>query len=156
MAEPGEGPGGPGSPLFLDQTETRRAEKKFFWDAPTPAYLRVWMTGPPFIWRSGSATEHKPESLKLQIRKESPEQKKYCLSLSIFIHANLLFYVWHQIAAWFTIDFRSAGSFSAANVSVKSKLQHPPRATPRAFYFFENYCSNSPLPGPKCRSNAPH
>ena len=43
-------------------------------------------------------------------------------------------------------------------VSVKSKLQHapPPRATPRAFDFFENYCSNSPLPGPKCRSNAPH
>ena len=32
----------------------------------------------------------------------------------------------------------------------------PPRATPRAFDFFENYCSNAPLPGPKCRSNAPH
>ena len=32
----------------------------------------------------------------------------------------------------------------------------PPRATPWAFDFFENYCSNSPLPGPKCRSNAPH
>ena len=42
-------------------------------------------------------------------------------------------------------------------VSVKSKLQHaPPRATPGAFDFFENYRSNSPLPGPKCRSNAPH
>ena len=24
----------------------------------------------------------------------------------------------------------------------------PPRTTPRAFDFFENYCSNSPLPGP--------
>ena len=32
-------------------------------------------------------------------------------------------------------------------VSVKSKLQHPPRANPRAFDFLENYCSNSPLPG---------
>ena len=32
----------------------------------------------------------------------------------------------------------------------------PPRASPRAFDFFENYSSNSPLPGPKCRSNAPH
>ena len=32
----------------------------------------------------------------------------------------------------------------------------PPRATPRAFDFFENYCSNSPLPGPKCRSNTTH
>ena len=26
----GRGPGGPGLPLFLDQTETRRAEKNFF------------------------------------------------------------------------------------------------------------------------------
>ena len=32
----------------------------------------------------------------------------------------------------------------------------PPPATPRAFDFFENYCPNSPLPGPKCRSNDPH
>ena len=32
----------------------------------------------------------------------------------------------------------------------------PPRATPREFDFFENFCSNSLLPGPKCRSNAPH
>ena len=32
----------------------------------------------------------------------------------------------------------------------------PPPASPRAFDFFENYFSNSPLPGPKCRSNAPH
>ena len=32
----------------------------------------------------------------------------------------------------------------------------PPRATPRAFDFLENYFSNSPLPRPKCRSNAPH
>ena len=33
-------------PLFLDQTEAQRAEKKFFWDCPLP-YLRVWMTTPP-------------------------------------------------------------------------------------------------------------
>ena len=32
----------------------------------------------------------------------------------------------------------------------------PPRATPWAFDFFENYCSNSPLPRRKCRSNAPN
>ena len=31
VADPGEGPGGPGSPpLFLDQTEAQRAEKNFF------------------------------------------------------------------------------------------------------------------------------
>ena len=42
-------------------------------------------------------------------------------------------------------------------ISVKSKLQHPPSppATPPAFDFFENYRSNSRLPKPKCRSNAP-
>ena len=32
-------------PLFLDQTEARRAKKNFFEDHPP--YLRVWMTGPP-------------------------------------------------------------------------------------------------------------
>ena len=40
-------------------------------------------------------------------------------------------------------------------VPVKSKLQHPPRATPRAFEFLENVCSNSPLTGSKSCSNAP-
>ena len=30
------GPGGPGSPIILDQTETRRAEKIFFGDRPPP------------------------------------------------------------------------------------------------------------------------
>ena len=46
---------------------------------------------------------------------------------------------------------RTAGNY----VPVKSKLQHLPRATPRAFAFFENLCSNSPLPGLKSCSNAP-
>ena len=49
VADPGEWPGGgEGSspPLFLDQTEARRAEN-FFWETAPPAtYLRVWMTGP--------------------------------------------------------------------------------------------------------------
>ena len=39
----GRGPGGPGHPLFLDQAETRRAEKIF----------SGW-PGPPLILRSGS------------------------------------------------------------------------------------------------------
>ena len=37
---------GPGSPLFSDQTEARRADKIFLGDRPPP-YLRVWMTVPP-------------------------------------------------------------------------------------------------------------
>ena len=46
VADPGEGPGG-APPLFLDQNETQRAEKKFFEaGSPPPSYLRVWMTPP--------------------------------------------------------------------------------------------------------------
>ena len=37
VANPGEGPGEPASaPLVLDQTEARRAKKKFFGDHPPP------------------------------------------------------------------------------------------------------------------------
>jgi len=44
----GEGPEEPAPPFFLDQTEARGAEKKFFFETWSPArYLRVWMTGPP-------------------------------------------------------------------------------------------------------------
>ena len=54
VADPGEGPGGP-PPLFLDQTEVRRVEKKI--ETRPPPNLRVWMTPPPHppIRRSGSA-----------------------------------------------------------------------------------------------------
>ena len=43
-------------PYFLDQTEAQRVEKSLFETAPPP-FLRVWMTKPPVIWRSWSATE---------------------------------------------------------------------------------------------------
>ena len=47
VADLGEGPGGPCPPLFLDQTETRRAEKKIVSETgPPPTYLRVWMIPP--------------------------------------------------------------------------------------------------------------
>ena len=39
--------GARGSPLFLDLTEARRAEKNCF--KPAPPYLRVWMTAPPYL-----------------------------------------------------------------------------------------------------------
>ena len=38
-------------PIFLDQTEARRGEKKICRRPPLPTYLRVWMTS-----RSGSGT----------------------------------------------------------------------------------------------------
>ena len=52
-----------------------------------------------------------------------------------------------QMWIFLLLMYRSNRSFN---------MPPPPRANPRAFDFFENYCSNSPLPGPKCRSNAPH
>ena len=72
MVDPGEGPGGPAPPappppLFLDQNEARRAEKKnFFQTGPRP-YLRFWMTRP---------TPH-PPYLKVWIRQclEQTEKK---------------------------------------------------------------------------------
>ena len=57
MADPGNGPGG-AAPLFLNQTDARRAEKKFLGDRATPLskglvdrlpspppslYLKVWI-----------------------------------------------------------------------------------------------------------------
>ena len=53
VVDPGEGPGVPSPslfPLLLDQTEARRAKKKFLETTPLPAtYHRVWMTWPPVI-----------------------------------------------------------------------------------------------------------
>ena len=45
VANPGEGPAGSASRLFLDQTEARSAEKTFL--RPGPPSIRVWMTSPP-------------------------------------------------------------------------------------------------------------
>ena len=58
LQNPGEGPGGPGPPLFLDQNEARRTEKIFFEAGPAPLseglhdrpnppppppYLKIWI-----------------------------------------------------------------------------------------------------------------
>ena len=50
---------GEGAPLFLDQNEARRAEKKFFWGQATPLSHGLddrSHSPPPLIWRSGFAT----------------------------------------------------------------------------------------------------
>ena len=53
VADPGEGPGGPGPPLFLDQTEGR---------TPVPSLSKGLddrvPSSPPLISRSGSGTGH--------------------------------------------------------------------------------------------------
>ena len=42
-------------PLFLNQAEAK-APRNFFSETEHSHYLRVWMTGPPLISMSGSAT----------------------------------------------------------------------------------------------------
>ena len=46
VADPGEGPGEP-APLFLDQTEARRPEKKNLLETAPPPLISGWMTGAP-------------------------------------------------------------------------------------------------------------
>ena len=41
VADPGDGPGGPGSPLIFDQKEARRVEKNVW--RPPPPYLNIWI-----------------------------------------------------------------------------------------------------------------
>ena len=44
VEDPGEGPGARPPLLFLDQSEARRAEKRFLGDLPRPpSYLKVWI-----------------------------------------------------------------------------------------------------------------
>ena len=51
----GENRGGQ-APLFLDQTEARRAEKYFFRDFPPSLFQALDDRPPPLIWRSASAS----------------------------------------------------------------------------------------------------
>ena len=59
MADPGEAAGGPPPPLYLDQTEARRAEKMFFGDRAPPPLLKGLDYRPPspFERRTSSRSE---------------------------------------------------------------------------------------------------
>ena len=57
-ADLGKGPGGPGPPLyFWTKLRPERSKKNF---KKAPPYLWVWMTAPPLILRSESATAISP------------------------------------------------------------------------------------------------
>ena len=49
VVDPGEGPGGPGPPLFFDQNEARRAEKNFLGDRPPPPLSQGLDDRPPAL-----------------------------------------------------------------------------------------------------------
>ena len=52
-------------------------------------------------------------------------------------------------------DFRGKDCAFVASWLCIGQIEASTCPPPRAFDFFENYCSNSPLPGPKCCSNTP-
>ena len=72
-ADPGEGAGGPALPLNLDQTEARRAEKKFFWDRAPPPPPPTLSEGldPPLnnlqysSWKVSSCTNEHNKCIKM-------------------------------------------------------------------------------------------
>ena len=60
MADPGEGPGGPGAhppPLIFRPKWDPKGRTNFFWDR-APLISGSGWPGPPLIWRSGSATAY--------------------------------------------------------------------------------------------------
>ena len=60
VADPGEGPGGPAPPpLFLHQTDARKAEKNF---CDPPSLSKGLNDQAPLIWRSRSATGHEKKN----------------------------------------------------------------------------------------------
>ena len=59
VADPGEGPGGPGPPYFYTKLRPDGPKKIFLRLSPPPPYLRIWMTTPPpLISRSKSPFFH--------------------------------------------------------------------------------------------------
>ena len=59
VADPVEGPGGPGHPLFFDQNEAPRAEKSLWRTGPPPLSQGLYDRPPPLP--SGSATAYTDE-----------------------------------------------------------------------------------------------
>ena len=70
VADPGEGPGGVRPPpLFLDQTEARRAEKHFF-GRPPPPLSKDLDDRPPLSQGLDSAIQHHSPGITLNLRCE--------------------------------------------------------------------------------------
>ena len=107
MADPGEGPEGPGLPLVLDQTEARRAEKIFLEDRPPP-YLRVWMTSPPLSHGLDPA---------LHAHVQQTQRSEQRVFITTRFHCNRNFALWtfrqYEFSPW--RNFAGANFFSDEN-----------------------------------------
>ena len=95
----------------------------------------------------GTCTGHTIVSILFRCLYSAGLQKNATDTCLINIKTNADNFIRKHCLISHTVMYRSNRSFN---------MPPPPPATPRAFDFFENYCSNSPLSRPKCRSNAPH
>ena len=88
MADPGEGPP---PPYFYTIC--------LFETAPPRPYLRVWMSGAPLIWMSGSATV-----IGLHV-----EQKAHVRSIKILTRVIFLYLVWFSLCSSLLSEMRDNG-----------------------------------------------
>ena len=86
VADLGEGPGGSGPPLFLNQTEAPRAEKVFFGDR-APSWIHHWNVPTKETKVGGIQNSKYDEALQKALSDEfaaervSQAKKKYCFCL---------------------------------------------------------------------------
>ena len=114
MADPGEGPGGPGPPLFFDQNEVPRAEKKFLQTGPplSEGDLDPPLRGsiyPPLVswWRVWFCLYVRGLSGSLKLWQGSGW---FCMRLHFFIKAS------------FIIDTKGLYCVTKGNISFSSLL----------------------------------
>ena len=106
MADPGEGPGGPGAPLFLNQTEARRAQKNFLGDRlPPPPFSKGLddRAPSPLISGSGSGTDLGLE----QAHKNSRARRWAFLFMKDFLFFLFLYFFLNKIIDKIGVKVRS-------------------------------------------------
>ena len=82
------------TPLFLDQTEARRAEKTFFGECPPPAppYLRVWMTTPHISQVVGDEAKMAARETSHRLVIQDCEDSQRALQKQEILPDNLIMY----------------------------------------------------------------
>ena len=128
MVDPGEGPGGP-PPLFLDQTEAQRAEKKFFW---TPS--RPLISGPG--WPPSLSEGLDPPLRTLSASHPSRSAPSFLLSLLVCSLPSFLHSARHWVVHFIYMDsfiFVLSTSQTKNKLSTVTRLKLPMQASLKKF-----------------------
>ena len=106
VGDPAKGLGGPAPrpppPLFLEQTEAWRAEKKFL-ETELPPYISVWMTGPPVLSEGLNPPLTSPlrgESKGRIGKKTKKELLSFKMVISLLFALSQCSHVWRFCATW--------------------------------------------------------